>query len=523
MVGRIRQAIVFARERLSPRVVTLLSVGVIFALSASIRFYTLDFGLPYLRHPDESHNVRHALRIASTGDLNPHFFRYPSLIFYVNALANLVYFWFAKLFGAVSQFSDIRPPVEYTWGTGAAQPPTPILLGRILSASFSVGTTLLGFAIGKRLGGIRAGLLCGALIALSPTNTAHARYLTPDSMTTFFVTLTLYGAVRVFERGKLSDYCLAGVAAGLAAGSKYNGGVVAIAIVGAHFARAGALKAWWRLCVAGATSAATFLVTTPYMLLDRATFMRDLSIAKVRYSDVNSGLAIDKQSSLEFYLAWLYQTEGAFIFLAGALLGVALLRRSRALLFFSVFPLAYLAFIGHYIVHNDRTLLPVIPALWILAGLGFLAIVDFALQFAKHKLAYASVVLVAVAALFIALRAEAMGSIDFARYSARRTITDEAREWLAVNLPLGARVALEPYGPFVDGRFLVTGFPSLSTHTPGWYVSRFDYLVLSAPPPPGPSAGARKRWRIYQSLKRAFPAAKIFSDGVSTVEVLRVH
>lgn len=503
-----------------------LAAAVVVAIVAiAIRAYKLDFGLPYTRHPDEAHNIRHALRIVAARDLNPHFFRYPSLIFYVNALGELVYFWFAKLFGKLSAFSDIQPPYEYIWGVGIATSLAPFVIGRLLSLAFSSGTALLGFSMARRLGGLRAGFLAGLAIALSPINVANARYVTPDAMTTFFVTLALFWALGLFERGRVLEYCLAGAAAGLAAGSKYNGGIVAIAVVAAHFARPSAFKGIWKLCLAGATSALAFLASTPYMVLDSATFKRDLNIAKVRYSDVHSALLLDSQDSLSFYLSYLYRMESVFVLLAGAFVLQAVVRRSRAHLFFSVFPVAYLAFIGHYTVHNDRTLLPVVPALWVMAAVAFFVLLDWALRFAKHRVVYGAIIAAALVAVLYVVGDETMSSINFARIISRRDVVDDAREWLDKNLPPGARVAIEPHGPFVDMRFRVKGIPSMSAHPPGWYRAHFDYVVLSshflyyADP-----IRNRKHIRSYEALKRSFPPIKVFTgEAGATVEVLRTN
>src|SRR5687768_8695191 len=42
-------------------------------------------GLPYLHHWDEPQTAATALRMLQTGDPNPHFFRYGSLLIYLNA------------------------------------------------------------------------------------------------------------------------------------------------------------------------------------------------------------------------------------------------------------------------------------------------------------------------------------------------------------------------------------------------------------------------------------------------------
>ena len=61
-------------------------------VGTGLRFYGLDFGLPHTQaRPDEGVLLHRALSVAS-GDLNPHFFNYPSLHIYVTAIACGVYY-----------------------------------------------------------------------------------------------------------------------------------------------------------------------------------------------------------------------------------------------------------------------------------------------------------------------------------------------------------------------------------------------------------------------------------------------
>jgi len=53
------------------------------AVAALLRAWSLDFGLPHsLARPDETEIVSRSLRFFAT-DLNPYFFHYPSLFFYL--------------------------------------------------------------------------------------------------------------------------------------------------------------------------------------------------------------------------------------------------------------------------------------------------------------------------------------------------------------------------------------------------------------------------------------------------------
>ncbi len=68
----------------------------IVTLGLGLRLWGIGFGLPYLYHPDEGVPVSIALRILHTGDFNPHFFHWSSLLFYANAFVYWVYLQYRK-------------------------------------------------------------------------------------------------------------------------------------------------------------------------------------------------------------------------------------------------------------------------------------------------------------------------------------------------------------------------------------------------------------------------------------------
>jgi len=72
---------------MAPRLRAALPLAGMLALGAVLRFYAIDFGLPYPHaRPDESTAIGHAVAILN-GDPNPHFFHWPSLTLYVLAAA----------------------------------------------------------------------------------------------------------------------------------------------------------------------------------------------------------------------------------------------------------------------------------------------------------------------------------------------------------------------------------------------------------------------------------------------------
>ena len=212
----------------------------VLAIALGLRLWGINFGLPYVEHPDEPFWVIQVLKMIKSGDPNPHDFIYPSLYYYVNALIYLVYYGFGRLFGAFQSLTDLAEPVLLIGGSGKTALPWLFLSGRSLSVALGVATVALTFDLGRRITGfVLGGVLAGLWVAFSPTLVANSRFLIPDGPLTFFTTLVVWAAWRIYQDGRTRDYLLAGVALGLAVGLKYNVAIFALPIVTAHFLRAG--------------------------------------------------------------------------------------------------------------------------------------------------------------------------------------------------------------------------------------------------------------------------------------------
>jgi len=98
-----------------------------------LRIWGIDYDLPYIYHPDEPGYIIISQNIFKTGDLNPHFFNYPSLFFYINAFAYIPYYLVGKLIGIFRTPGDIVPPLSLAMGVTRAPMPSAVLLGRFIT------------------------------------------------------------------------------------------------------------------------------------------------------------------------------------------------------------------------------------------------------------------------------------------------------------------------------------------------------------------------------------------------------
>ncbi len=504
-------------------------VAGVLLLALSVRLWGITFGLPYVEHPDEPFWVINILKMLKTADPNPHDFIYPSFYYYLNSLAYLIYYGAGRLVGVFHSLADLAEPVLLIGGAGKTVMPALFLIGRGISVALGAGTVALTVDLGRRATGfIMGGVLAGLYVAISPTLVANNRYLIPDGAVAFFTTLALWATWRIFEDGRTADYLLAGVAVGLAVGTKYNAAPFALLIVLAPVLRAG----WrglrdWRLYAALALSAIVFLATTPYAILDYRTFLNGAFVDIRHYTGGHAG---NTGNSLGWYLDAFWRTEGPILALAAAGILWGVTRRARGAILLAVMTLVYLLFIGLFAVHAMRTALPLIPlfgllAAWWAADLWTEAPPDSvgklarARPSARHGAAAALIVLVLTFPLIGTVR-------DTVRLMQPDSL-DTAREWIDQNLPAGSRIGIESYSPWIDPqKFVVQGFYKLNDHPAEWYAAEgYDYLVFSetmfrrfyADPVRFASAIAR-----YEAFFSAFEEVQVFTDGGYEVRIYRL-
>jgi 4-amino-4-deoxy-L-arabinose transferase-like glycosyltransferase len=492
-------------------------------VALALRLWGIGFGLPYLYHPDEPGYVSIAQNIFKTGDLNPHFFNYPSLFFYLNALVYVPYYLAGQLLGAFGNPVDIAGPVLLIGGSGKTALPSTFLLGRGLSVAFGVATVALTFHIGRRMTGRTAvGTLAALFLAISPTHIANSRFIAPDVFLTFFVLLAAWFAFKVYESGRTADYLLAGAAIGLVGSTKYNGAIVALVLLTAHFLRYGSRGfREWRLYLAPVAALTVFLATTPFALLDRVHFLEGVRIEAQHYATGHPG---GTGNTLGWYLDYLRSTEGPVVLVGGLAILWGVYRRSKPILLLAVYPVAYFAFISVFVVHNDRTLLPLLPFLTLLAADALVSLFGWARAQVRRRRAWiGAVIALILACLALPLSRTLADNVQLTTPNSLET----ARVWIERNVPPGARVAVESYSPYVDPqRFVVQGLYKLSDHLPEWYISEgYDYLVVSqrmfrrfyADPVKFADEIAR-----YEALFSAFEESGVFTDGGYEVRVYHV-
>ena len=462
------------RKALTPAIV---GVGLALLIGATlVRLWGIGWGLPYAYHADEPVNLTTTLTMLQDRDPNPRFFNYPPFYYYVEAGGQLTYFAIGAAVGEFESIDDITTPEMQTLANGRLENPNSLLTGRLLSVVFSVATVAIIYGAALAVSGSMAGaILAGLLTALGPLAVRRGRLMTPDPIAAFFTAATLAASFAVLRRGKTIDYALSGALVGLAASSKYHAALVATVVLGAHIMRTGKRFATDRnIYLAAGAAVATFVVTSPFVILDFQTFWSEITWKTDFYSGSQIG---GDAGSLGLYARTVFTEFGVLLLLVPFAFTVRLFR-SEAILA-AGYAALYVMFVAAFVVRFDRHLLPALPAIALTIGLGLSGLIALARPwFAAHSVRWTWLRAAVIGVVLVVGLAIPIGRTinDAQRYS-----TDEraaAREWIDASIPIGSTILVDAYSPFVDpDRFEATGV-SFSA-TAGGEASHYEYVTVA--------------------------------------------
>lgn len=262
---------------------------VVFLLALGIRLIGINWGIPnkeryFSYHPDEPVNLMYARQMDfAKGDFDPGFYNYGTL--YLSLIRLVDY--------QVSAFGPKGDRDEDQVARDAA-----VHLGaRTLSAFAGAGTSLLVLLMLRRRTRDLFAALGAGLVAFAPGFVVHSRFMTVDVVSTFFVAASMYFALKLMpaegeEPPPIAKTVVwAGALAGLAAGTKYTGG---LALIGALVAILLAHRPAWPKLFAFAVLSClvAFLLSTPGAIFANGQFIKDLSY-ELAHSRSGHGLVFE--------------------------------------------------------------------------------------------------------------------------------------------------------------------------------------------------------------------------------------
>ena len=319
-----------------------------------------------------------------------------------------------------------------------------LLAGRLLAALFDTATVALTAALGRRLGGWRAGLLAAAFLAVMPLHVQQAHFCTADPFLAFFATGTLLFAVRLADGGRGAAW--AGLFAGLAVGCKAAAALLALPLAaGCAVGPGTGRQRTVRAAVAAGAALAGFAVTNPFALLELPRFAANLADQAAL---VRGALLVPYTLQYHGTLPYVYPLIQQAIWGMGpglALLGVAELgatlwraarrRPAPAEWVALAWALPYLAFTDALFVKFPRYLLPVTPLLTVYAARA-VAAAGGRVPLARRARA---------AAISLALAPAGWLSLALVVSYCRPHSWVAASAWLRQNVPPGSVIAVEAW------------------------------------------------------------------------------
>jgi 4-amino-4-deoxy-L-arabinose transferase-like glycosyltransferase len=396
--------------------------------AAALRLFPIWFGLPYPHaRPDEAVAIGHAMDVLE-GRLNPQFFHWPSLTFYV----------FAAVFAAASLIRRlflIDPQLDAA---------TAVILARGVVALAGTATVAVLYRIGRRAADDTTGLIAAALLTVAILHVRDSHFAMTDVLMTFLLTVSLAALLRALDSAleaggfgemRWVDFARAGLAGGLAASTKYNAGAVIFAMLAGqvvlwyrHGAAPWQLRTWRPTLAFGLACAAGFLVGTPFAVLDYPKFSEDLIFD---FTHLSGGHGINLGRGWQYHVTTSLPYGAGLLTFAAALPGAGLLlaRNRRHALVLGVFAIAFYAAIGSGYTVFFRYVLPLVPLVCLLAALT----VRHAAAWLAPRIAWSPAAATVLVAGMVA-GPSAVNSVWFDVLLARQDTRVIAGEWLAAHV-----------------------------------------------------------------------------------------
>jgi 4-amino-4-deoxy-L-arabinose transferase-like glycosyltransferase len=406
-------------------------LGVITFLGVLHRLFLARGILPYIRNTDEVVNMNVVLQMLGTRTLNPHFFNYPSLWFYLQAADQVLY----QAVMSVVKLAWVRPGEisTITFGITRVEDIGQFFLARALSVLIggllTIAAVWLSYLISRDR---RVALLTAALVTISPPIVYSASVATPDILAGLSATLFLCCVLLLFRQNNFVVIALVGITLGLTAASKYNAVVLGIALL---FPVLKGILSIKQFALVLALSSLAFVLLVPYSILDFHSFIDGLQGEITHYSTGHLGA---QGNSLGTNIGWLYNSIGPLSLFAPA---VFFSRNRKNAIVVATSVVVFTLVLSVPLVRFERNLVPVFGALIALAAFGLISIVDRL----RGKLQKVLVVVISCVLVLAPLHAlVVMTSKTF------EDPVSQSRNWLNQNAKAQDLIILDVYAPYIE-------------------------------------------------------------------------
>jgi 4-amino-4-deoxy-L-arabinose transferase-like glycosyltransferase len=338
----------------------------IVVVAAVLRIVPIWFGLPYLQaRPDERVSIEYAMEMLR-GDLNPHFFHWPSLTFYV----------FAALFWIASGIRDV-------FADGPLRIVEQVVIARAAVALAGTLTVVVLFRLACRTADAATALLAAGFLTVALLHVRDSHFAMTDVLMTLFVTVSLALTLRAMDAAlhapaigvvPMGGFAAAGFAGGLATSTKYSAAAILAAMAAAHLllllrfrTPPWNLRSWRPTAAFLAALVAGFLAATPYAVLDFETFADHVGFD---FAHLSEGHGIYLGRGWTRHLTHSLPYGAGILTFAASIAGIVPMARHypRHAFVIGMFACGFYASIGSGYTVFFRYVLPLIPIVCLLAA-----------------------------------------------------------------------------------------------------------------------------------------------------------
>jgi hypothetical protein len=375
------------------------------------------------------------------------------------------------------------------------------------------------YRAGRRLFDETAAVAGAGLLALAFLHVRDSHFGVTDVPMSFMVLVAFLCAVRLSQSGRRRDLVFAGIAVGLAAGTKYNAGLVAFPVLFAVFISPSANPPRSRIAdaaIAVLLMGVAFLCTSPYTLIEFSRFWADFS------SDV---LHLSGGHGIDLGRGWIYHATTTLRYGVGLPLLVAgvaglvllLVRDWRKGTLVALFPVSYYVLLGGGYTVFARHMIPVVPFLCLTGGY---AVVEAASSIADRLRRPGWRSVLTAIALGVILWPSARSVVLFDRLLARDDSRLIVRRWIEHRFPEGTTIAqIAPDGGVVFWRDESEVTYVLSTELNNANARPAVVIVQSSPLRPPPDNMNEVKAVLDREYTLAFAQHVVTSDPANVYDL----
>jgi 4-amino-4-deoxy-L-arabinose transferase-like glycosyltransferase len=401
-----------------------------------LRVWGIRQDLPYCYYGDESYLIYHSLKFG-TGDLNPHWFTWPTLFQYC------LFFLFGVFYLLGIIFGWFKDKIDFLY-LYLKDPTIFFLIGRLTAASLGTASIYLIYLIASKSYNKNTGLICSAIFAFLPLAVEYSHYAVVDTPLVFMILLSLFFILNIFLRGGVKNYLLSGFFTGLAIGTKYPAVFLILPLLLSHLLvtdKKGFFRIIFspRLILCLTLVLAGFFMACPYAFLDFPKFFSDargqILAAKVGW------FGWENANPYFYHLTQNLKNGMSLPLLVFSMFGLlyAAIKRKKADLVLLSFPIAYFFSIGLDKNIYPRFMLPVLPFLALFSG-RLLSDIQNWLKGRKGEFVFSGLfILILITPVYTSI------TIDL-NLSLPNTMT-LSKEWVEKNIPAGSKILMNEGGP----------------------------------------------------------------------------